>query len=172
MKGAATGTDALHVPSKPDGGSALRRALALSTVLAVLLVLVSVAAGALGARAWRDDIKRQSDREFRRQAGAVDAKVRQHLAALGPLFAIAGRTSRDGKPLAPVLSGADPIKKYPGVIAIGHAVGDPNGGLSISDEFSSVSAFGIVDLRLRSLIGPQWRRRHRHIDHAGAERAL
>jgi diguanylate cyclase (GGDEF)-like protein len=134
-----------------------RRSVALATVLAVLLVVASVGAGAVGADAWRNSIRDQSKHEFNRQANAVDSKVRQHVADLDGLFSLAARTSRTGKTLSSVFASQDAIKKYPGVIALGHAVGTPNGDYRFTDEYSSVSAFGIVDLRLRAMIGPQMR---------------
>jgi diguanylate cyclase (GGDEF)-like protein len=134
-----------------------RRSVTVSTTLAVLLVVLCVSAGAIGALAWRDNIRDQAEHEFNRQADAVVGKVHQHLTGLDSLFTLAATTSRTGKPLAPALSTQDTIKKYPGVIAIGHAVGSPDGTLRFTDEYSTVSAFGVVDLRMRSMVGPVMR---------------
>jgi diguanylate cyclase (GGDEF)-like protein len=155
-----------HMPKKP-GVPALRGAVALSTVLAVLLVLISVSAGAIGAHAWRASIRDQAEREFRRQASAVDGKVREHVAGLNTLFALTDSPVRQGVPIADALKTQNTIKEYPGVIAIGHAVGSPDGALRFTDEYSTVSAFGIVDLHLAGMVSPQMRAAIRQSDMTG-----
>jgi diguanylate cyclase (GGDEF)-like protein len=130
------------------------RPVALSTVLAILLTLVSVGAGAVGADAWRTSIRDQAGREFARQADGVRTQVLEHFTSLDALFALTEKTLRARQPLGPALKTQDMIKQYPGVISVGHVLQAPNGSLQVADEFSSVSAFGIVDLDLRSMVGP------------------
>src|ERR1700712_5445020 len=94
----------------PDSGRRARRALALSTALAVLLVLVSTSAGIVGAQAWRTSIREQARHEFNRQSDAIRAQSHERLTRLDPLFAVTEKTIRAGKPLAPVLAKQDVIK--------------------------------------------------------------
>src|ERR1700712_1881884 len=138
-----------------SNGRRAARSLALSTTLAILLVLVSTGAGAVGAQAWRSSIREQARHEFTRQSDAVRVQFQERLARLDPLFAVTEKTIRAGKPLAPMLTKQDLIKSYPGTLSVGHLVSDPSGRPRVADDYAVVASFGIVDLNLKSQIGPQ-----------------
>src|ERR1700712_4591347 len=104
---------------QPDSG---RSRVAVSSTLAILLVLISAAAGAVGAGAWRQGVRDQAGREFQRQADTVRVQVDQHLANLDPLFALSERTIRSRQSLPHALKDQDLLKKYPGVMTVGEIV--------------------------------------------------
>jgi diguanylate cyclase (GGDEF)-like protein/PAS domain S-box-containing protein len=151
------GSDHIAGAATPAGTRAARRSLALSTTLALLLLIVCVGAGAVGADAWRSTIRDQASRGFHRQADAVDVAVRQHLASLDTLFALSATTVEAGRPLGSVLKNQDMIKQYPGVVSIGRAVTSTRGMISIPDEYSAVAGFGITSVGLRGVVSPQLR---------------
>src|SRR4051812_32577836 len=111
--------------TEQGNGRRATRALALSTTLAILLVLISTTAGVAGASAWRASIRDQAKQEFVRQSAAVGSEFRERLHRLDGLFALMEQTDRERKPFGPALTKADLIKSYPGVLSAGHLVGTP-----------------------------------------------
>jgi diguanylate cyclase (GGDEF)-like protein len=143
---------------KPTGAGHARRAtrsLALSTALAVLLVLVSAGAGVVGSQAWRSSIREQARHEFVRQSDAIRTQFTERLVRLSPLLALTQKTVLDGKPLGPEMTKQDLIRTFPGVLGVGHVVTDGAHRPSVVDEYSVVGSFGDVDLSLKSQTGPQ-----------------
>ncbi len=140
--------------TEQGNGRRAARALALSTTLAILLVLVSTTAGVVGAEAWRASIRNQAKQEFVRQSDAVRSEFRERLRRLDDLFALSEQTLRQGAPLSPALAKADLIKSFPGVLSLGRITG-PATAPHVAEEFSVVSSFGIANLDLKSQLGPQ-----------------
>ena len=133
-------------------GRRATRALALSTTLAILLVLISTTAGVVGAQAWRSGIRDQAKQEFVRQSDSVNSEFRERFRRLDGLFALMEKTVREGKPFGPALAKADLIQSYPGTLSAGHLAGTPEAP-RVVDEFNVVSSFGIANLELRSQLG-------------------